>query len=40
MVIQLPLGDEYVSAVAGRLAITITAAATVNATVTLRGECA
>lgn len=37
---QLPLGDEPVSAVGGRLAITVTAGATVNATVTMRGICA
>jgi hypothetical protein len=37
---QLPLGDEPVSPVGGRLAITVTAAATVNATVTMRGVCA
>lgn len=39
MVIQLPLNDEAVTAVAGRLAVTVTAAATVNATVTMRGVC-
>lgn len=36
---QLPLGDEPVSPVGGRLAITVTAAATVNCTVTIRGVC-
>jgi hypothetical protein len=40
MVLQLPLNDEVVSAVSGRLALTVTAAATVNATVTVRGVCA
>jgi hypothetical protein len=39
MVMQLPLGDEVQSAVGGRLAITVTAGASVNATVTMRGVC-
>lgn len=39
-VVQLPLGREVISAAAGRLAVTVTAAATVNCTVTMAGTCA
>jgi hypothetical protein len=38
-VVQLPLGREVISAVAGRIGLTVTAGATVNATVNLAGTC-
>jgi hypothetical protein len=38
-VVQLPLGREVISAVGGRLGITVTAGATVNCTVGMAGTC-
>lgn len=38
-VVQLPLGRQIVSAVAGRIGVTVTAGATVNATVAMAGTC-
>lgn len=38
-IVQLPLNDQPQSAVGGRLAVMITAAVGVNATVTMRGVC-
>jgi hypothetical protein len=38
-VVQLPLGRQLVSAVGGRIGVTVTAGATVNATVGMAGTC-